>query len=221
MRVHILQHTTESPPGTTEKWIQKNQYSVSFTRIYEGGFSFPNPSKFDFLVICGGGMDVDQEDKYPWLKEEKCMIAESLRQNKKVLGLCLGGQLIAEVLGAKVGPLTPWEFGWFPVDFEGGSLLPQEKSLMAFHCHGYSFEIPRGAQHVASSKACRNQGFQWGERVLGLQFHPETSAPFVEMCAAEKFPSGSYVQSPAEALKGLSYQPALETWYFQLLQNFA
>ena len=120
----------------------------------------------------GGPMGVYDESVYPWLAEEKAFIKQIIAQNKPVLGICLGAQLIAEVLGAHVRKNDQREIGFFPLTGDG-KIFPAE--FMAFHWHGDTFGIPDGAVHLASSAACKNQAFIYRDKVLALQFHLETT----------------------------------------------
>lgn len=223
MKVHIFQHTVDTPPGTTEAWLKKNNLNYSTTRFYENTFAIPNLSDVDFLIVCGGEMNVDEESKYSWMRAEKQFIKDAIESNKKVLGLCLGGQLIAEILGARVGRHTDWEVGWHPVEINKSSKInvpPPSNPFMVFQFHGYSFDTPPGAESLASSKACTHQGFVFGKNVVGLQFHPESTQEWVRQCSEEKLPIGKYVQTKQQMLDGNQYQPLLQDWYFKLLNYF-
>jgi GMP synthase-like glutamine amidotransferase len=175
--------------------------------------------EFEFLIICGGSMNVDQEAQFPWLKIEKQLIQFFIKDKKIILGLCLGGQLLAEALGAKVQKHPEWEVGWQPVKILSES---NPQNLMAFQWHGYSFEIPNGAKLLASSDICQGQAFLFGDQILGFQFHPETTIEWALDCASDEndFPTQTkFVQTPAEIKKGLHWQPLLEKWYFKTLDS--
>lgn len=181
-------------------------------------------------------MNVDQEEQHPWLRAEKDWIRAFLQpsdntaaKNKKVLGLCLGAQLVAEVLGARVGKSAEWEAGWQTVNWFGDQdfapsqvPLTGQKELRVFQFHGYSFSLPVGAVNLASSECCPNQAFKVGEQVLAFQFHPETTVAWALACAAE--PDGPkpsrYVQSPSEIARDNELQPGLQEWYFSKLNNW-
>ena len=114
MHIHILQHVNFETPGLISNWIEKKGHSFSITNFRQGD-SLPGFDSFDMLIILGGPMSVHDEDKYTWLKQEKNFIRESINLNKKVLGICLGAQLIADVLGAKVHNMASPEIGWFKI----------------------------------------------------------------------------------------------------------
>src|SRR5215471_5921833 len=136
MRVHFIQHVYFENPGHLLEWAKEKSYSTSFTKTFEN-ISFPNLNDFDLLVIMGGPMGVYDEEKFPWLKQEKQFIKDSIAANKKVLGICLGSQLIAEALGVKVYPNKEKEIGWWPIKKVNAELnndLPNE--FVTFHWHG-------------------------------------------------------------------------------------
>ena len=153
-------------------------------------------------------MSVHDEDRYPWLVAEKRCIAAAINAGKTVVGVCLGAQLIAEVLGARVRRNEHREIGWFPVRKVSGAPQPGVAAafppeIEAFHWHGDTFGLPAGAIHLARSDACEHQAFVYQERVLALQFHLETTraaaAALIENCGDELTP-GPFVQTPAEML---------------------
>ena len=177
MRIHYIQHVHFEDLGYIADWAVKNGYPVTKTLVYEEE-SFPDQDDFDLLVIMGGPMGVYEEDKYNWLKAEKEFIKETIESDKKVLGICLGAQLIAESLGAKVYSNYCKEIGWFEVELnkkgkEHPLLLGIAENFKAFHWHGDTFALPAETELLIESVACRNQGFIYKNRVLGLQFHLE------------------------------------------------
>ena len=160
-------------------WFKEHDHTLSATHLYKGE-SLPKISSFDWLVVMGGPMGVTDTTTYPWLTDEKAFIKQAINENKIVLGICLGAQLIAEVLGAKISKNSNKEIGWFPIQVSEqakatslGASLPAE--FDAFHWHGDTFTIPDNAILFASSIACKNQAFMIENRVLGLQFHLETT----------------------------------------------
>ena len=115
MKVHYLQHVFFEGLGYIENWLTKNNHTISSTRFYEHGYRLPEAENIDVLIVMGGPMGVYDEDRFPWLKEEKTFIRNCIQSGKKVLGICLGAQLIADCLGAKVDKAAHKEIGWFPV----------------------------------------------------------------------------------------------------------
>ena len=211
MRIHYLQHVPFEGLGTMESFFLRREHQLSSTHIYLG-HSLPSTADFDWLIVMGGPMGVCDAIKFPWLTEEKAFIRKSIESGKIVLGICLGAQLIAAALGAGVFKNQYREIGWFPIERKldaGDSNLADvfPETLEVFHWHGDTFEIPPGARLLASSEACRNQGFVLDGRVLGLQFHLETTAEsaaaLIQNCGAE-LDGSQYVQSATEMLSDAS-----------------
>jgi GMP synthase (glutamine-hydrolysing) len=171
MKIHWLQHVPFEGLGCIEPWLIENGRHISCTRFWAGD-RLPDIGSVDGLIVMGGPMGVYDEAIYPWLAEEKAFIRKIVAQNTPVLGICLGAQLIAEVLGSNVRKNRHREIGFFPVTGDG-KIFPAK--FTAFHWHGDTFGIPDGAEHLASSSACENQGFIYKNNVLALQFHLETT----------------------------------------------
>lgn len=204
MRAHYLQHVPFEGPGCIAPWLESNGYRLTHTRFFEG-MALPNPEDIDLLVVMGGPMSVNEEDKFPWLVLEKHFVRAVIAAEKPVLGICLGAQLIANAMGAKVYPNREKEIGWFPVQgvhAAAGDRFRFPLTQTVFHWHGETFDLPPDAIRLATSEACANQAFQLGKRVLGLQFHLETTPALVmdlvAHCGDELVPS-KFVQT-AEAL---------------------
>lgn len=136
----------------------------------------------DLLVVLGGPIGAYESDTYPFLHEELALIRSQLRHNRPLIGVCLGAQLIAVAMGAKVYPAEAKEMGWATVDLSvaGGASPLAELTTPVFHWHGDTFDLPTGTVHLASTPTCRNQAFSVGPHVLGLQFHAELSSPAIE-----------------------------------------
>lgn len=177
MRVHYLQHVSFEGLGSIAAWCSRSSYSVSQTKLYNAE-TLPQADEVDLLIILGGPMSVNDERLFPWLVEEKRFIARVIELGKPVLGICLGAQLIACALGARVYRNAAKEIGWFPVRAVTGledSLFAFPNEIEVFHWHGETFDLPNGARLLASSEGCRNQAFQYGHKIVGLQFHLETT----------------------------------------------
>jgi GMP synthase (glutamine-hydrolysing) len=171
MKINWLQHVEFEGLGCIESWLNKNGHDVSCTRLWAGDH-LPFPAEFDGLIVMGGPMGIYDEEEYPWLAAEKAFIKEIIKQDKPVLGICLGAQLIADGLGSTVFKNEQKEIGFFPLQ-DGGTFFPEE--FMAFHWHGDTFGLPDGAVRLASSKVTENQAFLYKDNVLALQFHLETT----------------------------------------------
>jgi GMP synthase-like glutamine amidotransferase len=204
MRLHYLQHVPFEDPANILVWAEKHGLSVSRTRLFLEE-TLPPPEAFDWLLVMGGPMNIYEEAIYPWLSPEKELIAGAIEAKKVVWGICLGAQLIADQLGGKVYRNAHKEIGWHPVHLEPesrGSILfsrlPQ--SFVAFHWHGDTFHRPPGTKVLASSQACPIQAFEdEGGRVLGLQFHVESSLESVEKLihhCGEELVDAPYIQKP-------------------------
>jgi GMP synthase-like glutamine amidotransferase len=181
-------------------WLSDRAAVVQYTRFFDAP-ELPDPSGPDFVIAMGGPMSVNDEDEHPWLRPEKAFLREAVQQGTAILGVCLGAQLIASALGARVYPNAHREIGWFPIEgipVEGDVFrFPRKKTV--FHWHGETFDLPKGAVRLARSDGCENQAFQVGRNVLGLQFHLETTPASAERilhhCRSEMTP-GPYVQAP-------------------------
>jgi GMP synthase-like glutamine amidotransferase len=156
----------------------------------------------------GGPMNIDEEEKYPWLAKEKRFVEQAINQGRMVLGICLGAQLVAEVLGATVRANDHKEIGWFPVETteqatNSDLFADFPRQVEVFHWHGDTFSLPEGAIHVLQSKGCQQQGFVYREQVIGLQFHLEITPASVQQlithCGREIVP-GPYIDEPQAML---------------------
>ncbi len=206
MRLQSLQHEPFEDLANIEVWAKDKGHSISRTLLFNNE-ELPDISEFDWLIIMGGSMNIYDEGKYPWLKNEKNFIAEAIANKKIVLGVCLGSQLAADVIGGKVTKNKYKEIGCFPV-----SLTREAKSSLifstlpstfnAFHWHSDTFKIPPGAIRIAESKGCTNQAFEYG-RVIGLQFHLEYSVESINLmfhnCCGE-IVCGQYIQNQDEII---------------------
>ncbi len=204
MKIHYLMHVPFEEPQAISHWAKHNNHSESYTMLFDGD-SLPSKEKFDLVVIMGGPMGVQDEEKYPWLNEEKRFIKETLNAGKPALGICLGAQLLAEALGAKVHKNLYKEIGFFPVSLTPlGWNSPIFKRMPAtfdaLHWHGDTFDIPQGALHIASSSGCANQAFSFENRIVGFQFHIECTREglekLVKNCGDELLEEGEYIQRP-------------------------
>lgn len=209
MRVHYLQHVPFEGIGSIESFVIEKGYNLICTKLYEKE-DLPPVLDFDWLIVMGGPMGVHDEHIYPWLKLEKEFIKEAIFSGKIVLGICLGAQLIADTLGAKVYKNKYREIGWFDIlrsKETKNTLLAKALPLKAnvFHWHGDTFDIPNGAIPLAKSEACPNQGFIFDDRVVAFQFHLETTLTsaekLVDNCRGE-LDGSKYVQSENEILLG-------------------
>lgn len=206
-RLHYLQHVDFEGPGCIHTWAQDAGCRISGSRLHRND-RLPSLQDFDWLIVMGGPMNIYEEIQHPWLTREKAFIGRAIEKQKVVLGICLGAQLIADVLGARVSGNPHREIGWYPVyrttpvDRQS-PVSALDDILEGLHWHADTFELPEGAVHLARSEACENQAFIYGQRVVGLQFHLELSTEglraLVQNCAHE-ITDGPFVQAPETML---------------------
>ncbi|VVB90711.1 GMP synthase [glutamine-hydrolyzing] subunit A [uncultured archaeon] len=225
MRLHSLQHEPFEGLANIEIWAKDRGHSVSRTLLFNNE-ELPDISNFDWLIIMGGSMNIYEEEKYPWLEEEKNFIAEAIENKKIVLGVCLGSQLIADVLGGRVTKNKYKEIGWFPVTLTREAknspifrTLPNK--FCVFHWHGDTFKIPPGAARIAQSEGCANQAFEYG-RVIGLQFHLEYSVKSINLMmqnCGDEIVDEKYIQKQDEIILQISNVHKMKEILNTLLDN--
>jgi GMP synthase-like glutamine amidotransferase len=214
MKILIIQHVDFEGPGSITKWADKKGHDTTIVTP-DADDPFPEVNNYDMLIVMGGPMNIFDEENYPWLQAEKDFIRKFIASEKKVLGICLGAQLIADVLGADVYPSGNKEIGWFPVKKDKTvfsdlfSDLPDESP--AFHWHGDTFDLPEGAVRLYSSDITLNQAFLFGNKVMGLQFHWEVTPESVENLiqhASGDLDDSRFVQTPEEMKSKASFNEA-------------
>ena len=176
----VLQHIACEPPGVFEDVLRERGAELHRVELDEGE-PLPDWREFDAIVAMGGPMSVNDDARLPWLTEEKRAIGEAVRDGMPYWGVCLGVQLLAASLGARVYPGPEPEVGLLPVSMTGagahGSRCSSEAphDLVTLQWHGDTFDLPDGAVRLAGSPAYPNQAFRF-ERAYGVQFHLEVSA---------------------------------------------
>jgi GMP synthase (glutamine-hydrolysing) len=181
--VVVLQHAAEEDLGSIASVLSHRRHRFHYIRAYAGDV-VPASLDADGLVIMGGPQSVYEHDRYPWLSDELRLINETLDAQKPVLGICLGSQLLASALGAKVYRGREKEIGWFPVqlhpDMHRDPLFGDiGRTFTAFHWHGDVFDLPHGAAALGHSAVTLNQGFRFGRNAYGLLFHLEATPELV------------------------------------------
>lgn len=226
MRVHCFQHESFEGLAALESWFLSKGFEITYTKFFETP-ELPCSDYIDFLVIMGGSMSVNDEDAFPWLIKEKEFVRDCIKSGKPVIGICLGSQMIASALGARVYPNTLKEIGWFPVRRIKGvdsplfSDMPEE--LTVFHWHGETFDLPAGAVCIAESAACKHQIFQYGEKTVAFQCHFETtkeSLAGISTECADELISSPFIQN-AEKMKELepTYCPEMHKVLYSVLDK--
>jgi GMP synthase-like glutamine amidotransferase len=185
-------------------------------------------AEIDWLVVMGGPMGVFDEAAYPWLAEEKSFIRNAIQNGKTVIGICLGSQLIAGVLGAGVYPNHQKEIGWYDVNLTESAIKHPlfnnfEDKFTVFHWHGDTFDIPEGSIHILSSNTCSNQAFLFNKKVLGLQFHFEVTAQTLnEMIdnGRDELIENTTIQPAEQILKHTGFIESNNLKMFKILDHF-
>ncbi|MGE0616402.1 MAG: type 1 glutamine amidotransferase [Bacteriovoracia bacterium] len=181
----IFQHVAHEPLGTLNPLLKKAGFKIRYLNFGRDGGLKPELEGYNGLIILGGPMGVYEADHYPHLREEMRGIEQALKLGIPILGICLGSQLLAQVLGATARKHERREIGWYEVSLtqEGqadplfAGCRPRE---MIFQWHGDTFDVPRDARHLAFTSGCASQAFRYGEKVYGLQFHLEVDQPMIE-----------------------------------------
>ncbi len=183
-RILVFQHVPYEILGTFHPLLKNAGFRIRYANFGRQPEPQVDMSKYDGLVVLGGPMGVCDADKHPHLTQEIRAIRDAIQHDKPVLGICLGSQLIAAALGAKVYKNEKKEIGWYDVSLtDEGKKDPVLSGIggtkKIFQWHGDTFDIPYGGTWLAKSEACANQAFRYGDKVYGLQFHLEVDEPMV------------------------------------------
>ena len=184
-RLLVFQHVAVEPLGTLDALIRARGHRIRFHNFERDPAAQPDVDRYRGLIVLGGPMNVEDQHRRPHLKTELLAIERALEQGKPVLGICLGAQLLAHVLGAPVRRHRQAEIGWYDmhVSADGRSdpvLGAAGARLPVFQWHSYSFELPRGATHLARTETCEQQAFRFGRNAYGFQVHLEADADVIE-----------------------------------------
>ncbi|MDR3751095.1 MAG: glutamine amidotransferase [Terracidiphilus sp.] len=183
----VLSHLAFEDLGSLEAPLRQRGLDIETIQASTAHFPLPQTQSCELLVVLGGPIGVYQQQEYPFLSDEIACIGERLAAGKPTLGICLGAQLMAAALGARVYPGGKGaEIGWFPLRAAGGTQTPDwfapllEPGLSVFHWHGDTFDLPKGALLLAGTERYPHQAFAVSDFALGLQFHPEVNADDLE-----------------------------------------
>lgn len=200
MNIVAFKHFDFDDEDAFRTWANRNGHHLMM-REPSLGVDADWMNGLDLLIICGGPMSVYEEERYPWLVQEKQFVKQAIQLGKKVLGICFGAQMIAELLGSPVYRNEYKEIGWHPVNRTSGQhpwLSGLDEAFLSFQWHGDTFELPKDTRLLAYSAACKVQAFAYLDHVLALQFHLETTPACMESMfanwSAELVPA-PYIQS--------------------------
>jgi GMP synthase-like glutamine amidotransferase len=219
IRMAVLQHVEFEGPAAVADWAVEHGFPFRLFHLYRDT-TLPSLADFDMLTVMGGPMSANDEARLSWLGPEITLVREAIAAEKTLLGICLGAQIIAKALGARVYPGSAKEIGWFPVQRTGSHPLFDglPDSFTPFHWHGDTFDLPHEGKLLAKSEITETQAFAVGQRVLGLQFHMEATEESVRALlkgAAHEIGHGGFEQQPATILASsnqcASLRPLLDT----------
>lgn len=224
MRVHWIQHAEHEGLGCIAPWLAARDHTVSTTQAWTGA-AFPAPTDYDWLLLMGGPMNIYEHAAHHWLVAEKQAIRRALDAGKRVLGICLGAQLLSDQLGGPVVRNAHLEIGWHAVMLNAAGrahplLRGLDTTFTAFHWHGDRVTLPPDVPSLAASAACAEQLFAPRPNVLGVQFHLEvTAADARTWLSLEKLAPAPYVQPAGAILADLPAFAANNRAMARLLHN--
>jgi len=180
-----IRHVHFEDLGSLEPAIERAGYRVRYADCGVDQIGELDPVASDLVVVLGGPVGAYEDHIYPWLKDELNLLETRLRANRPTIGVCLGAQLMARALGARVYPAGLKEIGWGeiilgPAGCESAIRHLGQDDTAVLHWHGDTFDLPTGATLLASTEKFSNQAFSWGRNAIGFQFHPEATAARLE-----------------------------------------
>lgn len=224
MKVLALQHSAADTPASAGPIIEELGHDLHIMRTVErSGDPIPSTVEADALIIFGGPVSLLAPKVPEWVDQERELVRKYADAGRRVLGICLGSQIVASALGAKIRRNLQREIGWHPVyrmlaDANISEAFPDQ--FMAFHWHQNTFDLPPGAQHLLRSDGCDHQAFVIDDRILGFQFHLEANERTVEafmMVSDVHNQPGRFVQRQPVIRQGTSRYLASQT---EILSNF-
>ncbi len=227
MHVLVIKNVFSEGPGTIEEHLRSQGVPYSMIDLSIGEAA-PEPDAFTHLLIMGGPMAVYEMHRYPYLIKEALLIDRAVKANRHIMGVCLGAQMLAHVLGARVYPGTKKEIGWYEVALTPEGMkdrlmstlaLPGRSAAQVFQWHGDTFDLPSGSVRLASSDLYPIQAFRYGDRVYGLQFHIEVTPKIVhDWLAQEKGIDLAGMTADSEKIFG-AYHARANDFYSRFFQE--
>jgi GMP synthase (glutamine-hydrolysing) len=183
-RAVIIRHVPFEDLDGFAAVLEARGYGIAYREAPVDDLAAPELATADLLVVLGGPIGAYEDHLYPFLGDEIALVERRLAAGRPVLGICLGAQLMARALGARVYPAGAKEMGWAPLELTAAGrescLRRLAPGTAVLHWHGDTFDLPAGAVHLAATPQCRNQAFAWGRHGLALQFHLETTGRGLE-----------------------------------------
>lgn len=226
----VLQHVAHENMGSLESYFHRAGLSWQYVELFR-----QFPAQLDLaqaagLVVMGGPMNVDEVDKFPFLAREVEWMRQAVAAGLPLLGICLGSQLLAKAMGAKVYPNAVKEIGWYEIELEPAAaddllFAGSAARETVFQWHGDTFDLPPGAVHLAFSPGCRQQAFRCGRAAWGLQFHVEVTAAIVDTWLTEaenrrELAGLDYIDPRAIAAQTPQMMPAMQALGDRVLPRF-
>lgn len=183
MKVILLKHFDFDDPAVFTSWAEEEGHRLA---ILNPTRETPDPALLegtDLLIVGGSPASAYQDDEYPWLGPEKVFVRAAIDRGIKVFGICFGAQMLAGLLGGRAYGHSLKEIGWHEIrrtETFHPAFVDLPDTFRSLQWHGDTFDLPPGAVRLASSAYCANQAYAWGDRVLAVQFHLETSPPCIE-----------------------------------------
>ncbi|MGE0633175.1 MAG: type 1 glutamine amidotransferase [Pseudobdellovibrionaceae bacterium] len=183
-KILVFQHVAHEILGTLNPLLKSQGLQVRYVNFGRKPDSHADINKYSGLIILGGPMGVYEADSHAHITTECKMIEQALKKDIPILGICLGSQMLAHVLGADVRKSNEKEIGWYDIHMTKAGLEDPlfnhfQKKEKIFQLHGDTFDIPKTAEHLAFSEICTGQAFRYGKKAYGMQFHLEVDKPMI------------------------------------------
>jgi GMP synthase (glutamine-hydrolysing) len=215
----VLQHAPSEPLGVLDPLLRAAGFRIRYVNFARDPFAQVDVSRYGGLIVLGGPMNVDQVESYPHLRHEIEVIHAALTREIPILGICLGAQLLAAALGARVHPSPVREIGWYPLTLSSAATSDPlfqhlDTCTPVFQWHAYTFTEPRDSVHLASTEGCANQAFRYRDFAYGLQFHLEVDEALIRRWLRQ-----SQLQQELEPLGGDAHARVVEQQTSAYLQR--